>query len=328
MTATKLVLLTSVATDLEALLRPKLTMPFDLASLPDGSTSDAIATALRDAEVVLTPRFSRGLPPAPRLRFLQVAAAGWDGIDFGALPPGVTVSNAYGHEPAIAEYVIMGMLTTTHRLLEAEQSFRGGSWRMGPRLKAPVHDEIGGKTVGILGVGRIGRMVARLARAFGMRVLGCNRTVRDEPDIERVHPFAELHAFLGQCDFVAVCAGLAPETLGLIGAAEFAAMRPTTVLINVGRGEIVDEDALYGALKDGRIGGAVIDTWYRYPTPDAPDVRPSRHPFHELPNVVMTPHCSAWTHGLLERRLTEIAANLDSFARGEAVRNVIHRTPG
>jgi phosphoglycerate dehydrogenase-like enzyme len=223
---------------------------------------------------------------------------------------------------------MLGMLMTTHRIVEAEQSFRGGSWRMGPRMKAPVHDEIGGKTVGILGVGRIGRTVARLSRAFGMRVLGCNRTIRDEPDIERVHPLSELHAFLAQCDFVALCAALAPETMGLIGAAEFAAMRPTAVLINVGRGETIDEDALYDALRQRRIGGAVIDTWYRYPTSDQPDVRPSRHPFHELPNLVMTPHCSAWTHGLLDRRVTEIAANLNRFARGEPPRNVIHRTAG
>ncbi|MEJ0072021.1 MAG: NAD(P)-dependent oxidoreductase [Pseudomonadota bacterium] len=99
------------------------------------------------------------------------------------------------------------------------------------------------------GVGRIGRAVTRLAKPFGMRVIGCNRTIRDEPDIERVYDFAGLREFLGACDFVAVCAALAPETAGLIGAAEFAAMRPSAVLINVGRGEVVVEDALYDALK-------------------------------------------------------------------------------
>jgi phosphoglycerate dehydrogenase-like enzyme len=320
-----LVLLSSLACDLEPVLRRHLQTPYALIALPDTSTEAEIAAAMQRANALLTLRYDRKLP-APRLRFLQVAGAGYDRIDMAALPPGVTVSNAFGHEQAIGEYVLLGMLLWSHDLLEAERSFRAGSWRMSGRMQAPIHGEIGGKTVGILGVGRIGRAVARLAKPFGMRVLGCNRTLRDEPDIARMYGFGALHEFLGQCDFVANCAALAPETAGLIDAAAFAAMRPGAVLLNVGRGETVDEDALYDALKTRRIAGAVLDAWYRYPSAAEPDARPSRHPFHELPNVVMTPHSSAWTHGMIERRVAEMADNLDRFARGETPRNVVHQT--
>jgi phosphoglycerate dehydrogenase-like enzyme len=320
-----LALLTTLACDLEAVLRRHLETPYDIVALPDSATGAAIGAALQRADALLTLRYDRAWP-APRLRFLQVAGAGYDRIDFAALPRGVTVSNAFGHDQAIGEYVLLGMLLWSHDLLEAERTFRAGSWRMSGRMQAPIHDEIGGKTVGILGVGRIGRAVARLAKPFGMRVLGCNRTVRDEPDIERVYGFDGLHAFLGQCDFVANCAALAPETTGLIDRAAFAAMRPSSVLINVGRGETIDEDALYDALKTRRIAGAVLDAWYRYPSPGEPNAAPSRHPFHELPNLIMTPHSSAWTHGMIERRVAEMADNFDRVARGETPRNIIHQT--
>ena len=320
-----LVLLTSLACDLEPPLRRKLTTPYRLIRLPDQASADEVAAGMREADAVLTLRYDVKLP-APRLRFLQVAGAGYDRIEFAKLPAGVTIANAFGHDQAIGEYVLLGMLMWSHDIIEAERSFRGGSWRMSGRMQAPIHDEIGGKTVGVLGVGRIGRAVARLAKPFGMRVLGCNRTVRDEPDIERVYPLTDLHSFLAECDFVALCAALAPETTGLIDAVAFGAMKPSAVLINVGRGESVEEDALYAALKTRRIAGAVIDAWYRYPSPAQPDVPPSRHPFHELPNLIMTPHSSAWTRGMIDRRVAEMADNFDRFARGEPLRNVIHRT--
>ena len=320
-----LVLLSSLACDLGPALERKLTTPYRLIRLMDQASAEEVAAALGEADAVLTLRYDRAVP-APRLRFLQVAGAGYDRIDFAALPPGVTVANAFGHEQAIGEYVLLGMLLWSHDLLEAERSFRAGSWRMSGRMQAPIHQEIAGKTLGIIGVGRIGRAVARLARPFGMRVLGCNRTLREEPDIERVFPLGDLHEFLAACDFVAVCAALAAATTGLIDAAALGAMKPSAVLINVGRGETVDEDALYDALRTRRIAGAVLDAWYRYPTPDAPDVAPSRHPFHELPNLIMTPHSSAWTTGMIDRRVAEMADNFDRFARGAALRNVVHRT--
>jgi phosphoglycerate dehydrogenase-like enzyme len=122
---------------------------------------------------------------------------------------------------------------------------------------------------------------------------------------------------------VVLCLPLSDETLRLIDARRLALMKADAFLINIGRGGLTDEDALYARLRDGRIGGAAIDVWWRYPTADEPNQRPSRHPFHELPNVIMTPHCSAWTEDMVKRRGADVARNIDRFARGEELANIV-----
>jgi phosphoglycerate dehydrogenase-like enzyme len=115
------------------------------------------------------------------------------------------------------------------------------------------------------------------------------------------------------------------ETRGLIDRRRLGLMKRSAVLINVARGEVVAEDALYEALRDRVIAGAVIDTWYVYPAAGEPDPYPSRRPFHELPNVIMTPHASGWTDKLLGRRWRVMADNLERLAAGQELRNVVHR---
>ena len=127
---------------------------------------------------------------------------------------------------------------------------------------------------------------------------------------------------LERADYLAVTLALTPETRGLIGARELARLKPTAVLINVARGEVVDEDALYDALHRGAIAGAALDVWYRYPTGDAP-IHPAHRPFHALPNVLMTPHVSGWTDGMMDARAGVIAENIHRAARGEAPVNLV-----
>ena len=105
-------------------------------------------------------------------------------------------------------------------------------------------------------------------------------------------------------------------------------MKPGAVLINVARGALIDEQALFEALRERRIGGAALDTWYRYPSPEEPAVRPAERPFHELDNVVMTPHCSGWTEGLMARRFALIGDNLERLAAGRPLLNQVHPRPG
>jgi phosphoglycerate dehydrogenase-like enzyme len=119
---------------------------------------------------------------------------------------------------------------------------------------------------------------------------------------------------------------LAPETKGLIDARRLALMKPGALLINVARAAIADEDALYAALKDGHLGGAALDVWWQYPTQAEPDRRPSRRPFHELPNVLITPHSSSSTEATADRRWSAVAGNLDRFARGEKLENIVLQT--
>jgi len=118
-------------------------------------------------------------------------------------------------------------------------------------------------------------------------------------------------------DAVVIACALAPETRGLIDARRLALMKPGALLINVARSRMVDEDALYAALKDGDLGGAALDVWWQCPTGAEPERRPSRRPFHELPNVLMTPHSSSSSDATAERRWSAVAGNLDRFARGE-----------
>src|SRR5438270_219189 len=125
---------------------------------------------------------------------------------------------------------------------------------------------------------------------------------------------------------VAICTAFGPETERLFDARRLARMKPTAFLVNIARSAIIDEDALYATLRDGTIGGAAIDVWWQYPNAAEPDRRGSRHPFHELPNIIMTPHCSGWTAGMVRRRWDEIAENLRRFVRGENLINVVTTT--
>ena len=283
-----------------------------------------LAEAVADAEIVLTGAWRAGYPAAPRLRLLQVPLAGTDGIEVAALPKGVTLCNAYGHEPALGEFAIMMMLAWRHRLFDIATSFRAGSWYWSPTVGGPTRGEIGGRTVGVVGLGHIGHEVAWRAAALGCRVLAANRTARERPpSVERIFPMSELDQMLGECDVVVLSCALTAETTGLIDRRRLAAMKPDALLINLARGPIADEDALFEALRDGTIGGAALDTWWRYPSAAEPAPRPSRHPFHELSNVIMTPHCSPRTDATIERRSRDVARNIDRFVRGEKLENIV-----
>src|SRR5262245_22195489 len=293
-------------------------MPLESSILDDEGDAAQLAPLLADAEIVVGHIWRAGFPPAPRLRLLQSVAAGLDLIDTGALPKGITVCNVFGHEPAIAEYVIMTMFVLTHRLFEAVTAFRAGSWVASPQFGGgPPHGEVFGRTIGIVGYGRIGREVAERAAGLKCRVLADNRSPIIEPaPAETVYQLAELDRMLPRCDTVLIACGLGPETRGLIDARRLALLKPGALLINVSRAAIVDEDTLYDALKDGHLGGAALDVWWPYPTAAEPERRPSRRPFHELPNVLMTPHNSSSSDATAERRWIVVAANLDRFARG------------
>jgi phosphoglycerate dehydrogenase-like enzyme len=136
----------------------KVKTPLESSILDDEGDATQLAPLLSDAEIVVGHIWRAGFPPAPRLRLLQSVAAGLDLLDTGAVPKGVTICNVFGHEPAIAEYVIMTMLALTHRLFEAVTAFRRGSWVASPQFGGgPPHGEVMGRTIGIIGYGRIGR---------------------------------------------------------------------------------------------------------------------------------------------------------------------------
>ena len=158
-----------------------------------------------------------------------------------------------------------------------------------------MHGEAAGKTIGIVGFGRIGKAIAVRARAFGMRVLAVNRSGAPAAEADRIERFGWLEWLLAESDYVVLACPLTDETRGMIGAAAFRSMKPSAMLINVARGPVVDEDALYEAMASRRIAAALLDAWYTYPTLAEPNPRPSRYDFDKLDNVRATPHMSGWT---------------------------------
>jgi phosphoglycerate dehydrogenase-like enzyme len=162
-----------------------------------------------------------------------------------------------------------------------------------------------------------------------MTVMAVSRTVRNEPDlVDWYGTVADLDRLLEDSDFVIVCAPLDDTTRGMIGSAQFAKMRSDAVICNVARGEVIDEAALYAALAGKRIRGGILDVWYVYPAQQDPNPWPSRFPFQKLDNVILSPHNSAWTEEMSNRRWTFVAKQLDRFARGEQLENVCFEGQG
>jgi phosphoglycerate dehydrogenase-like enzyme len=299
----------------------------DTSILADERDTQRLIPALAEAEIIVGHIWRKGFPAAPRLKLIQSTAAGLDLIDLPSVPKGVTVCNVFGHEAAIAEYVMMTMLVMTHRLFDIVTDFRAGSWATHQPAGGSPHGEVLGRTIGIIGYGRIGREVAKRAVGFGCRIIAANRSpIADPAPAEQIYPLAELDRMLPECDTLVIAAGLAPETEGLIDARRLGLMKPSATLINIGRAPIADEAALYAALLDRTIAGAALDVWWRHWNPADPTARPSRYPFHELPNVLMTPHCSGFTDGTAERRWGAVAGNLDHFVRGEKLIKVVTTT--
>jgi phosphoglycerate dehydrogenase-like enzyme len=294
----------------------------DIEVVPDKVESAADRALFAAAEVIVGVRLAQDDPAPANVRLYHAPAAGIDAVDTSCLPAGAALCNAFGHEHAIAEYVMTALLTRHVPIARADQRLRDGRWDYWAGRPGALRTELGDQTIGLLGYGHIGKAIAERAKAFGMRVTACNRSpVAGDPRIDQAYGLDALAAFMGSADAVVVSLPLTDQTRGIVDAAALAAMRPHGVILNVGRGPVIDEHALFAALSGKSIGGAVIDTWYRYPTADQPETQPSRLPFASLANVVMTPHMSGWTSGTVRRRQETIADNIRRLSRGEALLN-------
>jgi len=285
--------------------------------------SEEFRTMLRDVEILCTywvPNNWREL--APQLRWLQASAAGVDGLrPTGILEKdsGILVTTAVGMQASpVAEYVIGSMLMFNRSWPEMVNLQSHHKWPISSswyRLRAR---ELNGQVLGIIGLGSIGRHIARLAKAFDMRVLATRRTVREceqEPYVDQLYPRTKLHTMLHQCDYVALAVPLTQETDGMIGEAELRAMQPHTYLVNVARGRVIEEEMLIRALKEGWIGGAGLDVAEKEPLP-------ADSPLFSLPNVILTPHISGESIHYDQRLTALFADNLRRYRAGEPLHNL------
>jgi phosphoglycerate dehydrogenase-like enzyme len=317
----------SFAVRLAEPVRSRLTLPCEIVTGDEAG----ILHQLRDAQVLVSMGFTKEMAAAsPHLRLVQVPGAGLDRIDRSQLRPGLALANAYGHEAGIAEYVIGTMIALTRSFQRIDQKLRAGQWESQWSVDAPappLWPELAGKTLGILGFGHIGAALARRAHAFDMKVCAVRRRAQADapPGVVFIAGPERLDEVLSLSDYLALTLSLSPETRGLIDARRLGLLKPSAYLINVARAEIVDERALYEALAGGRLAGAALDVWYRYPTSPG-NIVPSTEPFRTLSNVLMTPHVSGWTEGMLDARADVIAKNIERTARGEPPLNAVAGT--
>lgn len=298
----------------------------EIILLPDVLASDAEKQMYASADVIVSFRFTAALPRPENLKLFHLPGAGFDAVDFSAMPPSAVVCNCFGHEQPIAEYVMAALLMHAVPLAAADKLLRQGDWSFRGAPEVSGHDELTGKTIGILGFGHIGQAVATRAKAFEMTVHVANRSpVAASPVVDRSFLLTSLADFWGTADFIVATVPLTPETKGIVGAEAFAAMGSSAIVVNVARGPVVEEKALYDALKSNRIAGAVIDVWYNYPNPAAPQpkVYPSALPFQDLPNIMMTPHMSGLTEGTILRRQRVMAENIERRMSGRPCINIV-----
>jgi len=290
-----------------------------------------------DVEVMLrgwlrSDAFDRLLARAPRLTWVHSATSGVErALTPAARERGLVVTNARGvFTRPIAEYVLMMILAVSRRLPQLLELQRERTWQ--PLEGAELRDV----TVGIVGLGSIGRAVAALALGFGCRVLAVRRHAERQAagdsaeteaaggadlGLDHVGGPDTLPDLLAESDFIVLAAPLTPETEGMINAETLALIKPGAWLINIARGRLIDERALLRALREGELGGAVLDTFRDEPLP-------ATSPFYDLANVIVTPH-TAWSSGrVLDRSMELFCDNLRRYAGGEPLLNIVDPDAG
>ncbi len=301
-------------------------------------SAEQVEQALEEGvEVLYTSYLPVDLGRASKLKWVQMHMAGVDSLlDHPIMKSDILLTTASGiHATTIAEYVFASILAFNRRVprmlyYQSRREWPQGRWQLFAR------PELRGSTLGIVGYGSIGREVGRIARCFGMRVVAAKRSVSQMRDVgyvaqgtgdregtllDEAFPPKRLSEMLGLCDYVVVAVPLTPETKNLIGEAELRAMKPSAYLVNISRGETVDEGALIKALREGWIAGAGLDVFEEEPLP-------SGSPLYDLENVILSPHVAGFTLQYDERASDLFAENLRRYLAGDPLLNLVDKARG
>ena len=306
---------------------PRLAM---LAQLPEGTAiavgaePEAFENLAPEADAILNWALSNRtlraiFPRRPRLRWVHTRAAGVDNMLFPELVESpVTFTNGTGvYSASLGEFALAAILYFAKDLRRMMRSQKAGVWD-------PFDvEEIAGKTVGIVGYGDIGRAVASRARAMGMRVMALKRTTQARSDefAEWIGGPDRLVELMAASDYVVAAAPLTPETRGMVGEAQLAAMKPGAVFVNIGRGPVIDEAALIRALTERRIKGAALDVFETEPLP-------AGHAFYSMENVLLSPHCADHTADWQANAMRFFLEQFERFRKGEPLRNAVDKRRG
>lgn len=284
----------------------------------DGADRSLLLPALADAEALVVRSGTRvdaeALAHAPKLRVVARAGVGLDNIDVeAATKAGVMVINApTSNIVSAAEHAVALLLAAARNIPQAAHALKGGEWKRSKYTGVELQD----KVVGILGLGRIGVLVAQRLSAFGMRVIAYDPYVQTVRAAQIGVRLVALEQLLRESDFISVHLPKSPETVAIIGERELALVKPTTYIVNAARGGIVDEDALAAAVKEGRIAGASIDVFANEPC--------TTSPLFEFDNVIVTPHLGASTHEAQDKAGSAVARSVRLALAGEFVPDAVN----
>ena len=291
-----------------------------------GDSPDAFRAAAPEAGVIFN--WSAGLPlfrevflMCPKLRWVHSRSAGLERSLFPELvAKDIPLTNGSGvFSPSLGEFTLAAILYFAKDFRRMIRNQTACAW-------APFDVEmVSEKTLGIVGYGDIGRAIASRCRAMGMKVLALKRHLppnpKSDPLVEQYFSREQLTEMVALCDYVAVAAPLTPETRGMVGPAVFAAMKNSAVLINVGRGPVIDEKAMIAALSEGRIKGAALDVFDEEPLPKG-------HPFYKMENVLLSPHCADHTDEWLDDAMRFFVIQFERYRLGEPLLNVVDKKLG
>ncbi|PWS37894.1 hydroxyacid dehydrogenase [Falsiroseomonas bella] len=304
----------------EAKLRAALAPLAQRLALSHGGTQESLEAALADAEVL----FLTGSAPlhdlarrAPHLRWISYTSAGVEGLLKLDIPAHVTITNASGtHAPKAAEFALAAVLMLNNAIPHLVTAQRAHRWS--PRAGGTV----AGKTVLILGMGALGGAAARALKAQGMRVIGNSRSGRAHPDVDVMTAGGDFRRHLPEADFLIIALPLTPETHGLVGRAELDALPRHAGVVNIGRGEQLDEGALAAKLHEGSLSGAVLDALTQEPLP-------ADSPLWDTPNLIITAHCGVYDPTAYGTRcMAAFAANIQRYLDDAALEQVVQRDRG
>ena len=307
----RLLILLTLPPDVTEQYRARLSELFPELTIEVAAQKDKAEAALKAADILLTfgqmmKNLKLGLEGAANLKWVQALGTGLDGItDQPALGPGVTVTSLHGvHGAPVSEAAMAGMLALSRDIPRFARNQDTQTWGRWPAKL--LHD----KTVGILGIGVIAEALAPKCKAFGMNVVGITSAKRAVAGFDRVHSIDELHDVLPTLDYLVLLTPYSAATHHMIDAKVFAAMKPSSYLINVARGGVVDEDAMVEALREKRIAGAALDVFEQEPLP-------AGHPLWSFRNVIITTHQGGFCDVYVDLALPLVEHNMRCFLAGD-----------
>ncbi|NHI83582.1 MAG: hypothetical protein EAX81_04710 [Candidatus Thorarchaeota archaeon] len=324
-------------------MKPKVLIPYDADTVAavqnilgnlavvvsSQRTAESMLEKAGDALVVASGRVpAEFIRKAKNLKMIQALSAGVDKIDCDAvLERGdLVVCNNPMNAEEVAEYAIMLLLAAAKNTIVNDRELRKGDWTYGfggPRPNVEIRE----KTCLILGLGNIGMAIAERLKGFGLRITGATRTgVNRNPSlIDAVAIVAEMEHLVRKADFVILSLPLTPSSRGIVNNQFLSWMKKTSILVNISRGEVIDELALYNALREERIFAAALDVWWRYPQwgVDVKEFQASNYPFNELDNVIMSPHRAAYSEAVAKAHLQFAGENILRFLQGEEPKSIV-----